>query len=139
MTKIQSSLRYNKGNYTGIKQLSLESGKEFSTVANELIEEALKARQCPGIIFSEGITGRRARIEGTGIDVWEIIRDFHGMNDNLNDLKEAYHWLTERQIRAALAYYKLYSQEIDERIQRNESINQTSIAERAPYLMPAVK
>jgi uncharacterized protein (DUF433 family) len=134
MAKVQSSLRFNKDNYDGIKRLSGESGKDFSAIANELIEEAIKARRCPGIMFGDGITGRRARIEGTGIDVWEVIRDYRGMDNNFEDLKEAYHWLTERQLKAALTYYKIYPEEIDDRIQRNESITRESMAIKAPYL-----
>ena len=102
MAKVQSSLWFDKDNYNWIKQLSGEFGKDFSAIANELIEEAIKARRCPGIMFGDGITGRRARIEGTGIDVWEVIRDYEGMDNNFEDLKEAYHWLTERQLKAAL-------------------------------------
>jgi uncharacterized protein (DUF433 family) len=134
MAKVQSSLRFSKDNYDGIKRLSGESGKDFSAIANELIEEAIKARRCPGIMFGDGITGRRARIEGTGIDVWEVIRDYRGMDNNFEDLKEAYHWLTERQLKAALIYYKLYPEEINDRIQRNELITPESMSIKAPYL-----
>lgn len=114
-SKVQSSLRFNRSNYDGIRAFASESGKDFSTVANDLLEEAIKMRRCPGIIFGDGITGRRARIAGTGIDVWEVIRDFQGMDNNFEHLKEAYHWLTEKQLRAALLYYESYPEEINGR------------------------
>lgn len=132
-SKVQSSLRFNRSNYDGIRAFASESGKDFSTVANDLLEEAIKMRRCPGIIFGEGITGRRARIAGTGIDVWEVIRDFHGMGNSFDELRETYHWLTEKQVRAALAYYRLYPDEINERIQRNADITPESLAASAPY------
>jgi uncharacterized protein (DUF433 family) len=36
-------------------------------------------------------------------------------------LREAYEWLTEPQLRAALHYYSLYPQEVDERLSVEES------------------
>jgi hypothetical protein len=36
----------------------------------ELVK-AVKMENHPGIIFADGATGRRARVSGNGIDVWE--------------------------------------------------------------------
>ena len=38
--------------------------------------EAEKMRRVPGIVFADGPTGRRARITGTGIDVFELISGY---------------------------------------------------------------
>src|SRR2546423_15402527 len=67
----------------------------------------------PGIVLADGPAGPRARIAGTGIEVFEVIRTYHATGDDVGRLGEAYHWLTPRQLRAALAYYHLYSAEID--------------------------
>jgi uncharacterized protein (DUF433 family) len=67
----------------------------------------------PGIDFSESVSGRRSRIAGTGIEVWELISAYKGVGENLKRLQQTYHWLTEQQIRAAIGYYELYPEEID--------------------------
>ena len=134
MPAIQKSIRIQEANYKEITRMAEESGKDFSIITNELLEEAVKMKRCPGIVFADGVTGRRARIAGTGIEVWEIISDYKGMNESFDALREAYHWLSEVQLRAALAYYKLYPDEINMRIERNERLTPEAIAERHPFL-----
>jgi len=65
-------------------------------------------QRCPGIVFSEGTRGRRARISGTGIEVWEVIATWKGIDEDFGRLRKAYHWLTEQQLRSALGYYRVY-------------------------------
>lgn len=134
MPAIQTSIRIQEANYKEIKKIAAESGKDFSVITNELLEEAVKMKRCPGIVFADGVTGRRARIAGTGIEVWEIISDYKGMNESIDSLREAYHWLSEIQFRAALAYYKLYPDEINTRIERDERLTPETITERYPFL-----
>ena len=96
--------------------------------------EAVKLRRCPGITFADGPSGRRARIAGTGIEVWEFIATFKGLGEDYEKLKNAYHWLSEQQIRAALSYYALYAKEIDEKISANEEITEDKVLKRFPFL-----
>src|ERR1700683_4534571 len=48
-------------------------GMSLSSAANRLVDEALRMREHPGIMFRPGPTGRRAGLAG-GPDVWEIVR-----------------------------------------------------------------
>jgi len=89
---------------------------------------------CPGIFFADGPTARRTRVSGTGIDVWEIVSAFKGTGEKYVELKKAYHWLSEPQLRSALAYYALYPEEIEARILRNRDLNSDKIAKRFPFL-----
>src|SRR5881628_737488 len=50
--------------------------RSVSDVAQQLLEEAMRARECPGIYFAEEPAGRTAKIMGTGLGVWEVIRDY---------------------------------------------------------------
>lgn len=134
MPGIQTSIRIQESVYKEIKKIADLSKRGFSAITNELLEEAVKMKRCPGIVFANGVTGRRARVAGTGIEVWEIIADYKGMDEDICALKEAYHWLSETQIRAALGYYAAYSGEIDGMIQRNEQWTPEMIAERHPFL-----
>ncbi len=98
-----------------------------NALANELLDEALRMRMHPGIVFAEGVTGRRARIAGTGIEVWEVIDEYKEVKSE-QDLKEAFPHLTDRQLIAVYKYYRAYPAEIDELIKINETITAESVA-----------
>ena len=134
MPTIQKSIRIQEKTLKEIEQISRDSGKEFSAVANELLEEAVRMKRCPGIIFTEGTAGRRARIAGTGIEVWEVIATYKGVGEDFNRLRQAYHWLTEQQLRAAVGYYMVYREEIDRLIKQNEGLTKEHIHKRYPFL-----
>jgi len=140
MSSIQKSLRLPEEVVREIESLTSSTGKDFSGLARDLLIEAVKLRRCPGITFADGPTGRRARIAGTGIEVWELISTFKGLEEDYKKLKKAYHWLSEQQIRAALSYYALYTKEIDERISANEVMTEDRVLKRFPFLSkPEVK
>jgi uncharacterized protein (DUF433 family) len=73
----------------------------------------------PLIRFVDGPAGRRARLAGTGKDVWEVIAT---VRDNDNDLHEAaeYLRLPLGLVQAAVAYYGAYTSEVDELIADNK-------------------
>ncbi len=134
MPNIQKSIRLPEEAVKEIEALASGMGKDFSGIARDLLVEAVKMRRCPGIIFADGPTGRRARIAGTGIDVWELIATFKGLGENYDKLKKTYHWLSDQQIRAALSYYTLYPEDIEEKIARNDNITEQQVFKRFPFL-----
>lgn len=73
----------------------------------------------PLVRFSDGPSGRRARLIGTGKDVWEIIAT---VRDNDGDQAEAARYLEIPRglIQAAIAYYGAYTAEIDQQIEGND-------------------
>jgi uncharacterized protein (DUF433 family) len=140
MGTVQKSLRLPEEAVKEIEALASRTGKDFSGLARDLLIEAVKMRRCPGISFADGPTGRRARIAGTGIDVWEFIATFKALGENYDKLRETYHWLSDPQVRSALSFYALYPDEIDERIARNERLTQEKVFKRFPFLaIPAAK
>jgi uncharacterized protein (DUF433 family) len=92
-------------------------------------------RRCPGILFAEGASGRRARVAGTGIEVWEIIATYKSVKQDAKRLKTAYHWLSQEQLRAALGYYAAYPEEIDRLIEQNERWNEEKVRDRHPFMV----
>ena len=134
MAGVQKSLRIPEEILNEIEQIAEDSQKDFSSVANELLEEAVKIHRCPGIIFTEGVKGRKARVAGTGIEVWEIITTFKNVGENLRRLRQTYHWLTDQQLKSALGYYKAYHEEIDRLIAANESWTPERVHKRHPFL-----
>jgi len=117
-----------------IQGIAQESGKGFSAITKELLEEAIKMHRCPGIVFSKGVSARKARIAGTGIEVWEVIANYKSVGQDFTRLQTIYHWLTELQLRAALGYYRAYPKEIDSLITQNENWTKERIHESFPFL-----
>ena len=134
MRAIQKSLRIPQNTVEEIERIAKESGQAFSSITKDLLAEAIKMRRCPGIVFTDGVTGRKARVAGTGLEVWEIITTHIGVKQNFNRLQKAYHWLTEQQLRAAIGYYTVYREEIDQQIRQNESWSKDTIIENYPHL-----
>ena len=56
------------------------------TLAQRYVEEGLRMDEHPLVRFAEGPAGRRARLVGTGSDVWEVIA---AVRDNDGDVAEA--------------------------------------------------
>jgi uncharacterized protein (DUF433 family) len=131
---VRKSLRVPEDVEIEIQEQAEISGRDFSTVANELLAEAVRMRRCPGIVFADGPAGRRACVAGTGVDVWEVIATYQGLEGDVQRLRRAYHWLTDSQVRAALGYYAAYPQEIDRVIERNAGWTPARLAERHPAL-----
>ena len=134
MAGIQKSLRLPVETTKEIEQMAKETGQVFSNVTKDLLQEAIKMRRCPGIIFAEGTSGRRARVAGTGIEVWEVIAAYKSVKEDFKRLKKAYHWLSGQQLKAALGYYAIYPKEIDRLIEQNEQWNDERLRERYPFM-----
>ena len=121
-------------------ELDREIGREstdrattWSALATELLEEALRMRRAPGVVFVDGPAGRRAALAGTGLDVWEIVASWKAAAGDFNELRQSYDWLTEPQLRAALTYYELYPQEIDKRLRQEADWTPDRVASDLPY------
>lgn len=135
MPTVQKSLRIPKEIIKEIEDLAMRSGKDFTAVVNELLEESIKAHHCPGIVFVEGTSGKRARIAGTGIEVWEVVVTYKSVGGDLRRLGKAYHWLTGQQLKTAIGYYGLYKEEIDALIAKNEGWTPEEVRKRYPILV----
>ncbi len=138
MATIQKSLRIPQDIIREIEDIARLSGKDFAAAARELLEEAIKSHRCPGIVFTEGTRGRRARIAGSGIEVWEVIAIFVSVDKDFKRLCKACHWLTGQQLKSALGYYRLYTEEIDGLLAENAQWTREDIDSKFPFL-PAGK
>ena len=107
---------------------------EWSTMVVELVDEALRMRRAPGVVFVDGPVGRRPVIAGTGLDVWEVIAAWQELGRDYRRLRGAYDWLTEPQIRAALSYYESYATEIDERLERERALTPDEAQASFPFI-----
>jgi uncharacterized protein (DUF433 family) len=133
MAGVQKSLRLPPETMKEIEQISKETGQDFSNVTKDLLQEAIKMRRCPGVLFAQGTSGRRGRVAGTGIEIWEVIATYKSVKRDFKRLQKAYHWLSNEQLRAALGYYMAYPHEIDQLIEQNEQWDERKVRERYPF------
>lgn len=119
-----------------ISRESTDRATTWSALATELLEEALRMRRAPGVVFVDGPAGRRAAVAGTGLDVWEIVATWRAAAKDFGQLRQSYGWLTEPQLRAALAYYELYPHEIDARLEREAQWTPERVASDLPFARP---
>lgn len=104
------------------------SGGTLSSVVNELVDEALRLADHPGVVFRDGPAGRRAAL-ADGPDVWEVVSALHDVRadtpapvgDDLVAELVAVTGLSSRQVRAAVRYYAAYPDEVDARIAANRA------------------
>jgi uncharacterized protein (DUF433 family) len=129
-------LRLSRALEKDIQREADAAGSTWSAMASELLEEAVRMRRVPGIAFVDGVTGRRAIIAGTGVEVWEAVRSWKEVDRVLSALMENYPWLSEMQLRSALAYYHLFPEEIDARLEREEAWTPDRIRSELPYASP---
>ncbi len=113
------SLRFTPETIERIGSRARRAGLPARTLAQRYVEEGLRMDEHPLVRFVEGPAGRRARLVGTGKDVWEVIAT---VRDNDGDIKEAarYLELSLGLVQAAVAFYGAYPVEIDEWIDLNE-------------------
>jgi uncharacterized protein (DUF433 family) len=119
-----------------ISRESADRATTWSALAIELLEEALRMRRVPGVVFADGPAGRRAVVAGTGLDVWEIVATRRASGEDFDQLRQNYGWLTEPQLRAALAYYELYPHEIDARLEREAQWTPERVARDLAFARP---
>lgn len=105
---------------TALQERARATNRTVEDVAGELVGEAVKMQRCPGIVFADGPTGRRARVEGTGIEVFAVIRELRASQGDEDRLRAAFHWLSEAQLQAALAYAQAHPTEIDRHVDGDE-------------------
>src|SRR5438046_1780653 len=103
-------------------------------VEQELLDEALRMRQCPGIYFADEASGRTAKIGGTGLGVWEVVRDF-SRDQNAGRIRKAFPQLSQAQVTAALMYYARYRDEVQAKIDANAALTPESIQRQYPGLV----
>lgn len=96
-----------------IERIAKRTRRSFSEVTQDLLEEAVRMRECPGVHFADEPAGREAKVTGTGLGVWEVVGMYRGAGGNAKKLRARHPHLSEAQIKAALTYYERYPGEID--------------------------
>jgi uncharacterized protein (DUF433 family) len=114
-----TTLRLNARLRADIDRMARKSRRTFSEVTHALLDEALRMRACPGIYFADEPGGREAKIAGTGLGVWEVIRDYLAAGRDDGKVRKAFPQLSAAQTRAAVLYYEKYPEEVDAEVAEN--------------------
>jgi hypothetical protein len=96
-------------------------------MASETLSEAERMRRVPGIVFVDGATGRRAHVEDSGLDVFEVIKAYRECGRDRRRLAMVLHWLTDEQLAAALTYTQEFPDEIEARLAREDALEQEGL------------
>ena len=104
-----------------LKAEAIARSASTSSLAEELIDEGLRARRHPLVSFRDGPAGRRAHLVG-GPDVWEVVEGLVGgdvpVAERITRAVEVF-GLPGQLVEAALAYYAEFTEEIDGQIGAN--------------------
>jgi uncharacterized protein (DUF433 family) len=134
MASVQHSIRVPEQLDREISRENQHRGeRDWSKGAISLMEEAVRAARVPGIVFVQRRDGRRAAVAFSGLEVWEIVASWKEGGESWQVVVEAYAELSESQLRAALAYYRAYPEEIDERLEREAYWTPERVAEELPF------
>jgi hypothetical protein len=125
------SIRFKKRHvYERLRSAARTSGQSMSALSEQLIDEALRCRDHPLVVFRDGPSGRRASLV-SGPDVWEVVGAIVG-----GDVPEEQRIVRAAEllalpipyVEAAMRYYAEFTEEIDERIALNDQVAQRELA-----------
>jgi uncharacterized protein (DUF433 family) len=132
---VTTSLRLSSGLRAYLEGLADRSRRSLSDVAQLLLDEAIRLRECPGIYFADEPTGRTAKVMGTGLGVWEIMRDYLAVGEREDRLREVFPQLSPAQIAAARNYFLRFREEIQKRMADDTALTAEAVAARYPGLV----
>src|SRR5215471_20645070 len=95
--RVLTTMRLRQSLRRELEALAARSRRSVADVTQELLEEALRMRQCPGIYFADEPSGRTAKVGGTGLGVWEVVRDF-SKDQDVERLRKTFPQLSQAQI-----------------------------------------
>lgn len=135
--KVVTTMRLRRSLRDDLVAAAERSRRSVADVAQELLEEGIRMRLCPGIYFADEPSGRTAKVSGTGLGVWEVLSDFCRDND-LEALRQTFSHLSQAQLAAALMYCRRYPDEIQRQVEANARLTPEVIEREFPGLVRVV-
>lgn len=132
--RVLTTMRLRQSLRRDLEVAAARDRRSVADVAQELLDEALRMRQCPGIYFADEPSGRTPKIGGTGLGVWEVVRDF-SKDQDADRIRAAFPQLSQAQITAALMYYARYRDEVQAQIDANAALTPEAIEKQYPGLV----
>jgi uncharacterized protein (DUF433 family) len=120
-----------------IRETAAHAGRDFSSVANEMLAEGVRMRRVPGIVFVDEPHGRAPWIAGTGLEAWDVVRSYRDMGADWGRLRAAFYWLSEAQLRSALTYAEAYPEYVAACERREQRTGPEQVWREYPSLRPS--
>jgi len=131
------SIRISESVRVAIAEIARRAKRGFSSIVNEMLEEGARMRRIPGVDFADEFEHREAKVGGTGLGVWEVVAAYQRMGEDWERFKKHYkNWLNEFQLRAALAYWRAYPEEIDGLIAESYCWTPEKLYSTYPFMKP---
>jgi uncharacterized protein (DUF433 family) len=132
--RVLTTMRLRQSIRRDLEAAAARTRRSVADVAQELLDEALRMRQCPGIYFADEPGGRTAKVGGTGLGVWEVVRDF-SRDQRADRIRKAFPQLSQAQITAALMYHARFRDEVQAKIDANVALTPEAIDTQYPGLV----
>src|SRR4029453_1170377 len=132
--RVSTTMRLRQTLRRELEAAAAQRHRSVAEIAQELLEEALRVRECAGIDFVDEPSGRTAKIGGTGLAVWEVLRDLLREADPKR-IRDVFPQLPQAPGTAALMYERRYPDEIRREIARNAALTPEAIEQRYPGLV----
>ena len=118
---VHRSFRLRADTSERLERRAAETGETYTALAEQFIDEGLRRIDHPGIDFVDEPAGRRARLVGTGLGVWELIIVYRA-NDESSARTAGYLEIPESIVEAGVAYFGDHPVEIERWIDQNRAI-----------------
>ena len=129
-------MRLRRSVRQGLESLAERSRRSVSDLAEELIAEGMRMRECPGIYFATEPSGRTAKVAGSGLAVWEVLRDFVGTR--MPPDCGRHFTCCPRPATAAVMYFRRYPEEVRGQIEANRALTPEAVEKLWPGLVRIV-
>jgi uncharacterized protein (DUF433 family) len=120
-TRQHRSFRFDPRVLERVALRASETGLTQTALVERYVEEGLRRDRHPDIVFVDEPAGRRPRLAGTGLDVWEIVETVRDHEGSIHEAA-AYLAVPERSVLAAMDYYLDFRYEVDAWIEANDRL-----------------
>lgn len=111
---VQRSFRLSRRTLDLLDAMARATGGSRNALADRLLSEAIRTETHPLIRFRPGALGRRrAALVGSRLDIHQIVSTLRASDGDIDEAAE-YFGLQAPQVRAALAYYADFRDEVDD-------------------------
>lgn len=109
---VQRSFRLSHRTLELLDTLAKRVGESRNALVDRILGEAIRTEAHPLIRFHPGAAGRRPLLVGTRLYVHQVIASLRASGGDINETAH-YFGITPQQVRAALAYYADFPDEVD--------------------------
>jgi uncharacterized protein (DUF433 family) len=120
-TRVHRSFRLPAATMARLDERARDHAVAETSLVERYLEEGLRQDEHPGIVFIDGAAGRRPRLAGTGLDVWEVVETFLAEERSVESTA-TYLGVSPSVVRVAVGYYADHQDEIGAWIERNQRI-----------------